>query len=381
MGKLHFEFDLSWLLVWLTLPLASYLLCRFLITHAARLGMLDPPTGRSSHSAPIPRLGGLGFVPVFGVYAFWVLAQVQTNSGGAAIQGTILLAMGGLFVLGVLDDYRDVPAKVRLLAQSFLVVVSLWVLSPALEALQITLWPLLAVLLALAAVWWVNLFNFMDGADGFAGSQALIMLGAGSLAVGLVGDYAPGFAGGYSEFNRNFFNTYLALSAGLFLILLGFLVLNWSPARVFMGDSGSTALAFYLFFSSLLVCLNDWRFTGFFLCLSAYFVSDATVTLLARIARGANVFKPHREHAYQVLLDRLGGSHARLTLSLLGWNLLVLLPFGVWSLYASTHTAMPATSLARFEAWWALLLPVALAYLTSVACVCWVRANCARQKS
>lgn len=146
-----------------------------------------------------------------------------------------------------------------------------------------------------------------------------------------------------------------------------------------MGDSGSTALAFYLFFSSLLVCLIDWRFVGFFLCLVAYFVSDATVTLIARIARRANVFKPHREHAYQVLLNRLEGRHARLALCLLGWNGLVLLPLGVWSLCQAMQIELLATSAdwipAHLSVILPALLPVFVAYGISIAAVCWIRAR------
>lgn len=364
---MHFEFDLSWFLVWLSLPFATYLICRFLIANAERFGMLDLPSSRSSHSVPIPRLGGVGFVPVFGIYAVWVLFQTPNYNIDMPIG--ILLAMGVLFVVGALDDYRDLSAKIRLLVQFVLVLASLWVLFPALSAQGFKIWPLFAVLLAIAAVWWVNLFNFMDGADGFAGSQALIIAGAGALAVGCVGDYSAGSTAVGADFHLGFLKTYVALSWGLFLTLLGFLVLNWSPARVFMGDSGSTALAYYLFFSSLLVCLNDWRFTGYFLCLSAYFVSDATVTLLARIARRADVFKPHREHAYQLLLIQAAGNHARLTLYLLGWNAVVLFPFALWSL----NESLQVSPLGHGADYWPIVLPVLAAYGASVSCVLYVR--------
>ena len=145
---------------------------------------------------------------------------------------------------------------------------------------------------ALLWVWFVNLYNFMDGIDGLAGSEtAAIGIGLALFAVvGTGGD--PALA---------------APAAAIAAAAIGFLVWNWAPARIFLGDVGSVPLGYLLGFLLLATAARGyWKFA---LILPLYFLADATITLLRRLARGERVWLPHREHFYQQAVQR-GLGHA-----------------------------------------------------------------------
>jgi Fuc2NAc and GlcNAc transferase len=172
-------------------------------------------------------------------------------------------------------------------------------------------WPsgwLLSGLYLIALVWLLNLFNFMDGIDGIAGVQAVTALSGAALILWSAGSsYWPIIL--------------LALSASI----LGFLVFNWAPAKIFMGDAGSSFLGFMLGALALITSatglINLWGW----LILLAIFIGDSTLTLLRRVKSGDKLYEAHRSHAYQIL-SRKWGSHMPVTLLVLCVNLIWLLP-------------------------------------------------------
>jgi Fuc2NAc and GlcNAc transferase len=199
----------------------------------------------------------------------------------------------------------------------------------------------LAGLLLFAGVWWINLFNFMDGIDGIAASQAVFML----VAAAVLGVwFHPGVA------DVSGWLWMLAVAAAT----LGFLRFNWPPARIFMGDVGSTYLAFMIFALALLSVREGWLTYPVWLVLGAVFVSDASVTLLRRMLAGERWFEAHRSHAYQ-RLSRRWGSHRRVTLLSISFNLLLLAPLAwtclawprwAWVCVVLTYTPLAAAMLA-----------------------------------
>ena len=167
----------------------------------------------------------------------------------------------------------------------------------------------------LAIAWSINFFNFMDGIDGIAGSQAVFV--ATGVAV-------LGFTAGQGSVQ-----SIGVLIAGA---SLGFLVWNWAPARIFMGDAGSGFLGFALAAASVL-CLTAGRSaTWVVLILPAVFLADATVTLIRRASRRERLHHAHRSHAYQHL-SRQWGSHARVTTLYIALDVAFLAPLGwfVWT--------------------------------------------------
>jgi Fuc2NAc and GlcNAc transferase len=167
-------------------------------------------------------------------------------------------------------------------------------------------------LLLLAGVWWINLFNFLDGIDGIAGAQAVFMLLGGAVLSAWVNA---------EVMSSPVWMLMLCIAAAT----VGFLLLNWPPAKIFMGDVGSTWLAFMVFALALLSVQADWLSYATWLVLAAVFVTDATVTLLTRLLRGERWFEAHRNHAYQKLARRWGG-HRPVTLLAVGINVLWLAP-------------------------------------------------------
>ena len=253
-----------------------------------RLAVIDTPNERSSHARPTPRGGGIA-----------VLAAVAICWFVAAPPGLLpLLALGlALGAVGWWDDVRGLPATFRLAAQAGAVGAGLALadIGPVFQGFLPA--SLDRALAALVWLWFVNLFNFMDGIDGIAGTEAA------TIALGLAWATAatvPG--GGLAE----------AAIAGA---ALGFLAWNWPPAKIFLGDVGSQALGFLLGFL-LLRAAGDGQW-AIALILPLYFLADATLTLLRRLFAGEAVWRAHRSHAYQRAVRALGGAHRPVLLKVL----------------------------------------------------------------
>ncbi|KWC34183.1 glycosyl transferase [Burkholderia ubonensis] len=248
----------------------------------------DIPNDRSLHTLPTPRVGGWGIVPVC-VVAFVALApQLWLIAAAAA----------GLAAMSQIDDRRGLPARVRFSAH-LAAVVALIAVFPADAP-----WWLLACV-GFVMVWLTNLYNFMDGADGLAGGMALFGFGAYAAAALLGAHPSPD----------------LALGAGAVAgAALGFLLLNFHPARLFLGDAGSIPLGF------MAGALGYWGWrTGvwpiwFSPLVFSPFIADASVTLLRRLLRGEKFWQAHREHYYQRMV-RSGMGHGRTALY---WYLIML---------------------------------------------------------
>lgn len=274
--------------------------------HAVRLGLVQTPNVRSSHSIPTPSGGGVG------------IALASTVCGlilGSELLVPVLVSAAAS-LLGSLDDRMDLSPRLRLGLHFVFVGALLWALgSPPTLATpfgELPPWVLAAVLLV-GGVWWINLYNFMDGIDGLAASQAIFM---GVSVITLSHLTAPAA---------------LHTNAGLVWALAissasaGFLALNWPPARLFMGDSGSNFLATALF-AVLVGLLNRGELDAtVLLILAALFMTDATVTLIGRLRTGNSGFSAHRLHAYQKLSRQRGG-HRSATLIYVAINVCWLYP-------------------------------------------------------
>ncbi|WP_308367037.1 MULTISPECIES: glycosyltransferase family 4 protein [unclassified Microbulbifer] len=256
-------------------PLAaavSYGVMALLLSRMRELA-LDLPNHRSLHEAPVPRTGG------WALLAGCALALMLSP---AVLPVSVFAGFGLLLAVSALDDLRHVSARVRLpvhLLAVALVVVGL----P--QPLAWWWYPLLVV----AGVWTINLYNFMDGMDGLAGSMTAV----GFATLGLIcawrgqGDLA-------------------GVCALLVVTALVFLRHNWPPANIFLGDAGSTAIGL----AAVAVSLFGWQQGVFDLLVPvvifAPFWLDASVTLLRRMAAGKRWWEAHREHFYQRSALRIG---------------------------------------------------------------------------
>jgi Fuc2NAc and GlcNAc transferase len=279
--------------------------------HALRNAILDIPNVRSSHDAPTPRGGGLAIVLAFLSAVAWLVAAKFLRVDVACV---LIIGGGAVALAGYLDDRKSLPASTRIcihIAAALLAVVVLGgIADPTLGSVGLHgIWA--GGLLALIALTWsTNLFNFMDGIDGVAGSEAIFVAGAGAvinLACG--GDYGL-----------------TAAMTALGAATLGFLVLNWPPARIFMGDVGSGFLGFSLTVLALAASRHGAVRIEVWAILSGVFLADATVTLLVRIVRGDRWIEAHRLHAYQIL-SRRWQAHLPTTVLVIAIDLLWLFPW------------------------------------------------------
>jgi len=258
--------------------------------HLRGRAILDHPNERSSHGAPTPRGGGLAVVPA--ILAGWIVLALADLSPAP---WTVMAAAAALAALSWLDDRRGLGPLPRLLGHIAAVAMGIALIPNGSLVFQGLLPPLADRLAAFVAwLWFVNLFNFMDGIDGLAGVEAAF-IGLGLAAV--LALFGPATVTG------------VALAAALVAAAaLGFLRWNWHPARIFLGDVGSVPLGYLLGWLLLqAAAMGAWVAA---LILPLYFLADATLTLLRRIASGHKPWHAHRTHFYQRALAR-GFGHAQ----------------------------------------------------------------------
>jgi UDP-N-acetylmuramyl pentapeptide phosphotransferase/UDP-N-acetylglucosamine-1-phosphate transferase len=265
--------------------------------------VLDRPNERSSHHDPTPRGGGIAFVGTV-LLAWLVLWQAKRAS--PAILG-ISLGTGLLAIVCWIDDLRGLSPVTRLAAQTAAVAIGLYALPATHNAVQGWLGQMTYVTATgLLWVWWVNSFNFMDGIDGLAGSQAAAISG-GLLLFAALGSGAD--------------SATALLAAAILGGALGFLLWNWSPAQIFLGDIGSVPLGYLTGFLLIDVAARGhWKIA---LIVPLYFLADATITLLHRLILGERVWQPHRRHYYQQAVRR-GLGHAAVVRRVIAADLLLI---------------------------------------------------------
>lgn len=318
---------MSWLLFFLLTLLGSALLCLAYRQLALKLRIVDSPNARSSHALPTPHGGGVAILVAFVLALFMAggtLLAPESAGGWNDAYKVMVVAALTLCGMGVVDDAVGLSVRVRLAIYALVCLGATWVLtgvftfglavSPGtLVAEAAAPWALLSSFaIALAMLWLLNLYNFMDGIDGIAALETVI---ACSCAAGLA--YYSG----------------AGLQYVVFCLLLatahaGFLFLNWPPAKLFMGDAGSVATGFLI--GALIVhgaasqALNPLCW----IILLGVFVVDATWTLMWRMLTRQPFTQPHRTHAYQ-RLSRHFGSHSKVDFALLAINLLWLAPLAL----------------------------------------------------
>jgi UDP-GlcNAc:undecaprenyl-phosphate GlcNAc-1-phosphate transferase len=270
---------------------------------------LDHPNERSLHAEPVPRIGGVA------IFAAVIPALVLL-----AWQPLVTALAAALALVSFVDDRRGLPIALRFSVHA--IAAAVFVLS------QLSDLPVAAQLaLILAVIWLANLYNFMDGADGLAGGMALVGFGAYAVAAGLHAD-----------------NVLAAAAATLALCAGAFLVFNFHPAKVFMGDAGAVPYGFL----AAAIGLTGWRADywplWFPLLVFSPFIVDASATLARRLLRGERFWEAHRSHYYQRLVQ-LGWGHRTTAIAELALMILCAL-VALYASSASQQTQMLALSAA-----------------------------------
>ena len=255
-----------------------------------RRAVFDMPNERSSHTVPTPRGGGWGVM--LALLPFWIWAVWRA---GRLHQPVELFLLGGavlLMAVSWIDDRRGLGPAPRFVAQ-LVAVGAVMTLLPADLSMTAGMLPLPfdRLFAALIWLWFVNLFNFMDGIDGLAGGSAAAM-GFGLMLVSL--RHGPSQLEAFR-------------GAMIVAVAVGFLIWNWHPAKIFLGDIGSVPIGFLLGFCLIRLAMDGGQIPA--LIIPLYYLADATITLLRRARRRERVWQAHREHYYQRSTQR-GRSHA-----------------------------------------------------------------------
>jgi UDP-N-acetylmuramyl pentapeptide phosphotransferase/UDP-N-acetylglucosamine-1-phosphate transferase len=275
---------------------------------AARLRLLDHPNERSLHATPVPRTGGLAILASLGTGLLLELSRtfISGARAGAAFHfgqsGWILLMLLLVVVVSLWDDWSELPPGLRFVVHAIAAAGIVLGAGLTIDVVNIPRLSILALgwlaapVTVLCLMWMTNLYNFMDGMDGFAGGMTVMGFGFLSYLAWIGGD------------------TFVAVLSLLTVGASGgFLIYNKPPARIFMGDAGSTLLGFL---AGTLSVLEIHR--GLFdfwvpVLIFSPFIVDATTTLFRRLLRGEKIWQAHRQHYYQRLV-LLGWSHRKTVL-------------------------------------------------------------------
>ena len=299
---------LSWVVL-AGVSVLSWAMTAWLRQYAIERGMVDVPNPRSSHRVATPRGGGGGIVLATSAGLAWWSWVTGSSALAVALSCGLIVA-----AIGFVDDHRPVPALTRLIGHALAAIVAVFGLSldrfdPGTGSAA--LWIAGAAIAIIFVVWLINLTNFMDGIDGIAGVQTITVCAAGAALSQML---APG-TGLWFE------------PAVLGAASIGFLIWNWPPARVFMGDVGSGFVGFMVAILTLRAALVAPVLGWCWLILSGVFIVDATLTLARRTARGDRLFEAHRSHAYQHLA--LAWGHRPVTLLVAAITVCWLTPMAV----------------------------------------------------
>jgi UDP-N-acetylmuramyl pentapeptide phosphotransferase/UDP-N-acetylglucosamine-1-phosphate transferase len=287
--------------------LASSAINALLLSPTRRHAAIDRPGARRMHRVPTPRGGGLGIAVAIVLFGLGPFLPIEPRPLLAILVATLALGW-----ISWRDDRRGVPAIWRLVTHVSAACLVVWALAPRLPGLDPDpeMLPLAIVSMVLVSLitWSINLHNFMDGIDGLLAWQALFI--AGFLVTLPAAGMDP---------------VLLVPAVVTASACLGFLPFNFPKARIFMGDIGSTVLGLTLALLLVVAARHGHLPVPAALVLPMLFVTDATLTLVSRMARRRRWYHPHREHLYQWLARR-AGSHVPVSVGFLVANLMVVAP-------------------------------------------------------
>lgn len=260
-----------------------------------RTVLLDIPNLRSNHRAPTPKGGGIAVITAL------IICLLVADISYEVVLSLLLLA-----AISLLDDLIGVPVIVRLIVQVFAVAIPLSAMPDAIFGGIFPNW-LDKTIVGLLWIWFINLFNFMDGIDGLSATE-MICIG--------IGLCFPAVLTGAFPDSLSIYGLIITAAA------CGFLWWNWHPARIFLGDVGSVPIGFLLGFLLLIAIRDGYVYTA--LILPGYYLADGTITLIRRLRQGKKVWVAHSEHYYQRAV-RSGRSHESVVRYIFGINLLLIL--------------------------------------------------------
>jgi len=285
-------------MVYILLLIFSFSLTYFIKNYYIKNALVDEVKERSSHTVPTPHGGGIAIALTWfsGLFYLYLAEQIDLQLFSALMVGTLIS------LVSFFDDIYDLSPRLRLVVQALVALLGLYFLGGFTELnfffVTVKNQIVTNIFAFFMVIWFINLYNFLDGIDGYAGSESLFLA---ITAFILFGD-----------------NVFLVLTVSV----LGFLLWNWHPAKIFMGDVGSTLLgynvAIFTIYYANQASSNFWVWIVLF----SVFWFDATFTLFLRFRNGEKLSQAHKKHIYQKL-TQTGWSHAKVTITAMLLNFLL----------------------------------------------------------
>lgn len=285
-------------MIYMILLLISFLLTYFIKNYMIKKSLVASVNERSSHTVPTPHGGGIAIAITWfiGLFYLYFIGQIENNLFYALLFGVVIS------IVSFFDDIYELSPKLRLLIQSIVAIGGLYFLG-GFETLTFGIFDIQNFILTnffafFMIIWFINLYNFLDGINGYAGSEAVFL----SLA-------------GFILFGGNHF---LVLAVAV----LGFLYWNWNKAKIFMGDVGSTLLGYNVAIFTIYYANQEPNNFWIWIILFSVYWFDATLTLIRRKLNKEKLSLAHKKHAYQ-RLTQAGWSHYKVTNYSIGLNILL----------------------------------------------------------
>lgn len=284
---------------------------------------IDKPSSRGIHQNPIPTAGGISILITFTLYIIILHNIFNINN---TVLYFLFASLLPLIIIGLIDDHKEVSIYIRLIAQFFsasLIIYYFQISNYNFGNYLNQEYFLIIIISIILSVWLMNLYNFMDGIDGYAVSECIFVSFSSALII-------------YLNNENSILYLYLI---GFGLSCVGMLTRNWYPAKIFMGDTGSVSVgflfAFFIFYSASesVISIYTW------LILLSIFIADSTYTLFVRIVTKKNITKPHLTHAFHLLATNRN-SQVFVTKRTIFLNVFWVFPMAVLSNYYMTYNVM-----------------------------------------
>lgn len=273
----------------ITCTIASIIITGYVLKILLKRNILDNPNDRSNHKTPTPRGGGIAIILILIPAILWIQSYFNVN------EYYLLASLIILATISFIDDVKPLPPLVRFITQIIAIILCIIPLyagsSAGIFFGYLPLW-LDMTICAIGWLWFINLYNFMDGIDGITTTET-ISISSGTIAIAAI-TLLP--------------LEYLFYASSLIAVSLGFMYWNWHPAKIFMGDIGSISLGFIIGY--LLIKLSLAGYIMPCLIVAGYYLFDSTFTIIKRLINGKKIWEAHSEHFYQQAV-RGGKSHSR----------------------------------------------------------------------
>ncbi|MCT7550955.1 glycosyltransferase family 4 protein [Aliarcobacter butzleri] len=285
-------------MIYIILLITSFLLTYFIKNYMIKKSLVATINERSSHTVPTPHGGGIALAITWfiGLFYLYFIDEISSNLFYALLFGAVIS------IVSFFDDIYELSPKIRLMVQAIVAIGGLYFLG-GFDTLTFVIFDIQNAIFTnifafFMIIWFINLYNFLDGINGYAGSEAVFL----SLA-------------GFILFSGNHF---LVLAVAV----LGFLYWNWNKAKIFMGDVGSTLLGYNIAIFTIYYANEESTNFWIWIILFGIYWFDATLTLIRRKLNKEKLSQAHKKHGYQ-RLTQAGWSHYKVTNYSIGLNIIL----------------------------------------------------------